>query len=101
VLLTTDDQLVPDHLPFGPRTLVRVTLGDGDDRPVDRHLFADHYRGPWYAHYAIGRDGIRAERGPAAARMLKSGDVTPWRKLTPTIYQDSGAALNLSVRQSY
>jgi hypothetical protein len=101
VLLTTDDKLVPDHLPYGPQTLVRVTIGDGYDRPVYMHLFADHYRGPWYAHYAIGRDGIRAELAPPAEQMLKSGDVTPWCNLTPTVFQDSGAALDLSVRHSY
>ena len=101
VLLTTDQNLVPDHLPFGPQTLVRVTMGEGYDRPVYLHLFADHYRSPWYAHYAIGREGIRAELAPPAEQMLKPGDVTPWCSLTPTVYQDSGAALNLSVRHSY
>ena len=101
VLLTSDHKLVPDHLPFGPQTLVRVTLGEGYGRPVYLHLFADHYRSPWYAHYAIGRDGIRAELAPPAEQMLKPGDVTPWCNLTPTVYQDSGAALNLSVRHSY
>ncbi len=101
LLLTSDDKLVPDHLPFGPQTLVRVTMGEGYDRPVYLHLFADHYRSPWYAHYAIGRDGIRAELAPPAEQMLKPGDVTPWCVLTPTVYQDSGAALNLSVRHSY
>ncbi len=101
VLITTDLKLVPDHLPFGPQTLVRVTMGEGYDRPVYMHLFADHYRSPWYAHYAIGRDGIREELAPPADQMLKSGDVTPWCNLTPTVYQDSGAALNLSVRHSY
>ncbi len=101
VLLTSDHKLVPDHLPFGPQTLVRVTMGEGYDRPVYLHLFADHYRSPWYAHYAIGRDGIRAELAPPAVQMLKPGDVTPWCNLTPTVYQDSGAALNLSVRYSY
>jgi hypothetical protein len=101
MLLTTDQKLVPDHLPFGPQTLVRVTMGDGYERPVYMHLFADHYRSPWYAHYAIGRDGIRAELAPPPDQMLQPGDITPWCNLTPTIYQDSGAALNLSVRHSY
>lgn len=101
VLLTSDQKLVPDHLPFGPQTLVRVTMGEGYDRPVYLHMFSDHYRSPWYAHFAIGRDGIRAELAPPADQMLKPGDVTPWCNLTPTVYQDSGAALNLSVRHSY
>ncbi len=101
VLLTTDQKLVPDHLPYGPQTLVRVTMGEGYERPVYLHLFADHYRSPWYAHYAIGRNGILAELALPTDQMLQPGDVTPWCNLTPTIYQDSGAALNLSVRHSY
>ncbi len=101
MLLTTDHELVPDHLPYGPQTRMRVTIGEGYDRPIYMHLFADHYRAPWYAHYAIGRDGIRQALAPPAAELLQSGDVTPWCDLTPTVYQDSGAALNFSVRHSY
>ncbi|MDA1230132.1 MAG: hypothetical protein O2856_05105, partial [Planctomycetota bacterium] len=101
LLLTTDATLVPDHLPYGPQTLVRVTIGEGYDRPVYLHLFADHYRSPWYAHYAIGRDGIHQALAPPTDQMMQSGDVTPWCNLTPTVYQDSGVALNLSVRHTY
>ena len=101
LLLTTDTQLVPSHLPYGPQTFVRVTMGEGYDRPVYVHLFADHYRSPWYAHLAIGRDGVREAMAPPAEQMLRSGDQTPWCNLTPTVYQDSGAALNLSIRHSY
>ncbi len=101
LLLTNDTTLVPDHLLYGPQTLVRVTMAEGYDRPVYLHLFADHYRSPWYAHYAIGRDGIHQALAPPADQMLQSGDVTPWCNLTPTVYQDSGAALNLSVRHAY
>ncbi len=101
LLLTTDHKLVPDHLPFGPQTLVRVTLGEGFDRPVYLHLFADHYRDPWYAHFAIGRDGLHAALAPPDGQMLKQGEPTPWCNLTPTVYQDSGAALNFSLRHSY
>ena len=71
------------------------------DRPVYVHLFADHYRSPWYAHLAIGRDGVREALAPPADQMLKPGELTPWCNLTPTVYQDSGAALNLSIRHSY
>jgi hypothetical protein len=101
LLLTTDDKRVPDHVPYGPQTLVRVTLGAGYDRPVYLHVFADHYRSPWYAHYAIGGGGIVSALAPPAEQMLRSGDVTPWCNLTPTVYQDSGTALNLSVRYAY
>ncbi len=101
LLLTTDDKREPSHLPYGPQTFVRVTLGEGYDRPVYMHLFADHYRSPWYAHYALARDGLHAALAPPAAQMLRSGEATAWCNLTPTVYQDSGAALNLSVRHSY
>lgn len=101
LLLTTDTQLVPDHLPYGPQTFVRVTFGEGYDRPVYLHLFADHYRDPWYAHYALDRDGIHEAVQPPAAGLARSGEVTPWCNLTPTVYQDSGAALNFSVRHDY
>lgn len=101
LLLTTDENLMPDHLLYGPQTFVRVTIGAGYDRPVYMHLFADHYRSPWYSHYAIGQDGIHDALAPPPQQMLSSGDTTPWCRLTPTVYQDSGAALNLSVRHSY
>ena len=101
LLLTTDLGLVPSHLPYGPQTPVRVTIGEGYDRPVYMHVFADHYRSPWYAHFALGRDGAHEAIEPPAGQLLRSGDVTPWCDLTPTVYQDSGAALNLSVRHSY
>lgn len=101
LLLTTDHALTPSHLPFGPQTFVRVTMGEGYERPVYMHLFADHYRSPWYAHFALGRDGVHAALAPPPAQMLQAGEATPWCNLTPTVYQDSGAALNLSVRHSY
>ena len=101
VLLTTDEELVPNHLVFGPQTLLRVAIGEGYDRSVYMHLFADHYRSPWYAHTALGRDGIHAAIEPPAGQMLRSGEVTPWCNLTPTIYQDSGAVLNFSIRHFY
>jgi len=101
LLLTTDQQMVPDHLAYGPQTLLRVTLGEEVDRPVYLHLFVDHYRDPWYAHFTIGQDGLHAALAPPAGQMLKPGEATPWCNLTPTVYQDSGAALNLSLRHSY
>ncbi len=101
LLLTTDEKLVPDHLPYGPQTLMRVTLSEELERPVYLHLFADHYRDPWYAHFAIGNDGLHAALAPPGGQMLKPGEPTPWCNLTPTIYQDSGAALNFSLRHSY
>ncbi|HOF40598.1 MAG TPA: beta-galactosidase trimerization domain-containing protein [Candidatus Hydrogenedentes bacterium] len=101
LLLTTDPELVPDHVPYGPQTLMRIRLAEGYDRPVYVLLFVDHYRAPWYAHFALGLDGIREGLAVPAEQMLGPGQSTPWCNLSPTIYQDSGAALNLSIRHSY
>ncbi len=101
LLLTTDFDLKPDHLQFGPQTFVRVTLGDGYQRPVYLHLFADHYRDPWYSHHAIGKAGLRDELAPPVDEMLNNGDQSPWCNITHITYQDSGVALSCSVRHSY
>ena len=101
LLLTTDFDLKPNHLPFGPQTFVRVTLGDGYQRPVYFHLFADHYRDPWYSHHAIGKAGLRDELAPPGDEMLKDGERSPWCNISHIVYQDSGVALSCSVRHSY
>ena len=102
-LLTTDTSLVPDHNVYRPRTYLRVTFGDGyDDRPVYLHVFADHYRAPWYAHYSVS-GGATSEAGvhPRKGSLLKSGGSTGWCDITPMLYEDSGALLNLSARYSF
>ncbi len=101
LLLTTDKSALPDHLPFGPQTYVRVTIGPGYERPLYVHLFADHYRDPWYSHHWLARDGRGDGLAPRANQLLHSGDRTPWCNLTPLVYQDSGAILNLSARYAY
>ena len=101
LLLTTDFELKPDHLQFGPQTFVRVTIGDGYERPVYLHLFADHYRDPWYSHHAIGKARLRDELAPPVDEMLNNGDQSPWCNITHITYQDSGVALSCSVRHSY
>jgi len=58
-------------------------------------------RDPWYAHFAVGKDGLHAALAPPEGQMLNPGEATPWCNLTPTVYQDSGAALNFSLRHSY
>ncbi|MBT4814981.1 MAG: hypothetical protein HON70_04740, partial [Lentisphaerae bacterium] len=63
-LLTDDLELVPDHIPFGPQTYVRVTLGKGYERPVQIHVFADHYRSPWYGHYHLSKGGVSKGLAP-------------------------------------
>jgi len=101
LLLTTDAALTPDHSAFGAQTYLRVTFGDGYERPVYLHLFADHYRAPWYKHYSIGRGGVVAAVRPEKGDLLKSGERTPWCNITPMLYQDTGALLTLSARFTY
>lgn len=101
VLLTMDPEQVPDHSQFGAQTYLRVTLGEIYERPAYVHLFADHYRAPWYAHWSLGSAGPVKEIRTPADQMLAAGESTPWCNLTPTIYQDSGAMLYLTVRHGY
>ncbi len=101
LLLTTDQELKPNHVSFGPQTFLRVTVGDGYQRPVYLHIFADHYRDPWYGHHAIGKSGLRDELAPRADEMLKDGEQSPWSNISHVVYQDSGASLNCSLRHSY
>lgn len=101
LLLTTDFELKPNHVAFGPQTFLRVTVGDGYKRPVYLHLFADHYRDPWYGHHAIGEQGVRDELALPADQMLKAGEQSPWSNISHIVYQDSGASLNASLRHSY
>jgi hypothetical protein len=100
-LLTTDPGLVPDHTAYGKQTYLRVTIGEGYDRPVYLHVFADHYRAPWYQHYALARAGTVAGVSAKKADLLQSGEKTPWCNITRMLYQDSGALLHLSVRHGY
>lgn len=101
VLLTMDDDLVPNHLYYGAQTYARVTIGPGYERPMYLHIFADHYHAPWYQHFSIGKQGGALGIAPKKADLLASGDVTPWCNLTPLIYQDSGAMLHVSARHGY
>lgn len=100
-LLTSDPELVPNHVDYGPQTYLRVTVGDGYEKPVQIHVFADHYRAPWYAHYHLSRGGVAVGLAPSPELLLGSGDSTPWCNITPMLYQDSGAILNLTARYTY
>lgn len=101
ILLTTDLKLVPNHLDYGPQTYMRVTLGDVYQKPIYIHVFADHYRSPWYAHYHLSKDGARAGLAPPKKSFLSKGESTPWCNITPMLYQDTGAILNISSRYTY
>jgi hypothetical protein len=101
LLLTMDDKLVPNHLHYGAQTFVRVRTGEGYEKPVYIHLFADHFHAPWYQHYSLGRSGAVAGTAPGKGDLLKSGEQTAWCNLTPMIYQDSGTMVTITARHSY
>ena len=101
VLLTTDKELVPDHLHYGPQTWVRVTLADIYDKPLQVHIFADHHRAPWYSHWHLSKAGANRGLRPTSDQLLASGEQTPWCNITPMLYQDNGAILNISARYTY
>jgi hypothetical protein len=101
LLLTQDEGLVPNHLHFGAQTFLRITLGEGLDRPAYIHVFADHFHAPWYQHYSLGRSGAVAATTVKKPDQLKAGEQTAWCNITPMIYQDSGAMLHVTARHSY
>jgi hypothetical protein len=101
-LLVTDDlKLVPNHLNYGTQTYLRVTFAPGYDRPLYLHVFADHFHAPWYQHLALGRGGTVIGVAPGKNGLLSAGETSPWCNITPTLYQDSGAALYLTARYTY
>jgi hypothetical protein len=101
-LLTTDLEQKPDYVPFGPQTWMKVTLGTGYAHPVQIHIFADHYRSPWYAHYAISKDGVENALNPTRKEaLLSDGESTGWVNISRMIYQDSGAHLVMYPAYSY
>ncbi len=101
LLLTMDDKLVPNHLNYGAQTFVRVTFGEGHDKPAYIHIFADHFHAPWYQHYSLSRAGATPTTAPKKTDLLKTGESTPWCNITPMVYQDSGAMLTVTARHSY
>ena len=101
VLITTDKEAEPDHSPYGPQTWLRVTLADIYDKPSQIHIFADHYRSPWYGHWHLSKAGANPGLRPETQQLLASGEQSPWCNITPMLYQDSGAILNISARYTY
>jgi hypothetical protein len=101
-LLTTDPKLVPNHLQYGTQTYLRVTFGPGYEKPVYLHIFADHYHAPWYQHFNLSRAGTNASVAPKGKQdLLHSGESTPWCNISPMLFQDSGAMLQMSARFTY
>lgn len=100
-LITDDKELVPDHLPYGPQTWLRVKLADVYQKPLQIHIFADHHRSPWYGHWHLSKVGTTKGLYPAKKDRLASGETTPWCNITPMLYQDTGAILNITARYTY
>jgi hypothetical protein len=101
VLLTTDRELTPEHLQYGPQTWLRVTLGDVYEKPLQIHIFADHHRVPWYSHWHLSKAGTKSGLRPASNQLLAGGEQTPWCNITPMLYQNNGAILNITARYTY
>jgi len=101
VLVTTDKALTPSHVPYGPQTYLRVTLAEIYDEPVYVHIFADHFRWLWYQHFHLSKAGANPGLRPGKSELMLGGEQTPWCNITPMLYQDSGAILNITVRHTY
>lgn len=102
LILTMDEKLVPNHLYYGAPTYLRVTIGDtGAGDPLYIHIFADHFHGPWYQHFSIGRSGGVPSIHVRKQDMLKAGETTGWCNIAPLLYQDSGAMLHITARHAY
>ena len=101
LLLTMDDKLVPNHLDYGAQTFVRVTLGDGYEKPAYVHVFADHFHAPWYQHFSLGRSGGVVGVSPPKKELMGNGEKSAWCNITPLIYQDSGTMLHMTTRYGY
>lgn len=101
LLITSDLDLVPDHVPFGPQTFLRITVGNEMEQPVYLHFFADHYRDPWYSYHSLGRAALHDATSVPEAELLAPGEASPWSNISPIVYQDSGVALDFSLRYTY
>ncbi len=101
LMLTMDEKNTPNHLHYGAQTYLRVTLGDAGDQPLYIHVFADHFRAPWYQHFSLGKSGGSPSVSVPAGDRLTNGQSTAWCAITPLLYQDSGAMLHITGRHAY
>jgi len=77
------------------QTWMKVTLGAGYEKPVQIHIFADHYRAPWYGHYAISKDGLEKGLNPKRkAALLSDGESTGWVNISEMVYPDEAKRSN-------
>ena len=99
--ITDDFDAVPDHIKYGPQTWLRIKLSHIYEKPLHIHIFADHHRHPWYSHWHISKRGVAKGLAPSKEDLLRGAEVSPWCNITPMIYQDTGAILNISARYTY
>jgi len=81
--------ILPAGAQTNAETWMKVTLGSGYEKPVQIHIFADHYRSPWYAHYAITKGNFDKGTNPAKEHkqdMLRDGESTGWINISETVY---------------
>lgn len=101
----TSDLLQNDNVSHNRSQIwMKVTLGSGYEKPVQIHIFADHYRSPWYAHYALTKGHVDAGLQPQQINInqkLSNGESTGWLDISQMIYPDSGAHLLISPAYSY
>ncbi len=91
--LTACAQQAADDLSTQSQTWIKVTLRDGYEKPVQIHIFADHYRDPYYAHYALTKGNMDEGLTPLASHTkdkLSDGESTGWLNISETIYTNTG-----------
>ena len=92
----------PDYTAYGPGIYLRVSVGDGYEKPFYIHIFSDYFRSPWYRHYSLTPDGLNSGIRPAAGRKYFEDNVkTNWINIAKLMYFDSGVNLLLSPRYTY
>ncbi|MCM8814381.1 MAG: hypothetical protein NC931_00115, partial [Candidatus Omnitrophica bacterium] len=92
-----------DNTMFGPQIYLRITFGSGHEKPFYIHIFANYYRAPWYAHFALTNYGLEQNVQPIKGQkdLFDNNQKTDWINITKLMYFDSGANLTLSARYWY
>jgi len=103
ILITDRTDQQPDHTPYGPQLYLRITFGEGHEKPFYVHIFGNYYRAPWYCHYALSTAGLEQNVQPSQGQksFFTNGQKTAWLNITRLMYFDSGVNLTLSARYAY
>lgn len=98
-LLTDDKTTEPDYRPFSPQIFMRITLGDGYEKPVYIYTLRTHYSGSQtYEHYNFSKDGFTIGMVARDGTFLSNNESTGWINATKAIHPESGALLLMSAR---